>query len=165
MIAGQQKGLALQRLNEQLSTLLCPWNATGLNKGIDWLLDIKEIESFINRLPYINFVTDFSVLHISHDDNDEERYYRLNDSVTLQHSSDGKKKTHTKLCIRPQYPWSILMPVAQHALKLCSVMKVIEPKSTGICELEIGNNFIIQGDNINGTKKLPDETIRGQVND
>jgi len=165
LIAGQQQGLALQRLNEQLSTLLCPWNATGLNKGIDWLLDIKEIESFINRLPYINFVTDFSVLHISHDDNDEERYYRLNDSVTLQHRRDEKKKDHTKLCIRPQYPWSILMPVAQHALKLCSAMKVIEPKSTGICELEIGNNFIIQDDNINGIKKLPDETIRGQVND
>ncbi len=142
-VSGQQKGQALIRLNQELSTQLCPWNALGLNQGIGWVLELKEIEHFISRLSYVNFVTDVSILHIVKTDINNQNTYQLNDTAR-QTTNATDKNNDTNLSVKSGYPWSILMPVNQHALDVTLSTQQIKANITGISELEVGNNFIIQ---------------------
>lgn len=157
-ISGQQKGQALIRLNNELSAQLCPWNETGLNLGIGWVLDLKEVEHFISRLSYVNFVTDFSLLHIVQTDIDNKNTYRLNDTVRQSTNKINDTSNDTITSVRPGHPWNILMPAEQHALEVSSSTQQVKANVTGITELQVGNNFIIQGDSPQNTNGKPKGT-------
>ncbi|VAW85180.1 hypothetical protein MNBD_GAMMA16-1527 [hydrothermal vent metagenome] len=127
-------GLYINRLNQDISEYICPWCDVGYKANFGWTILGDDIESYIRELDYIDFVTDFSMLHISEDSG--EKYFMV-DSATLD-------SRHEAL-IRPRYPWSLAMPMRRHFIENTTSMKPVKAQMTGINELAIGSTFIISG--------------------
>lgn len=130
-----QSGDGLQLLQQQLSDYLCPWTNDGQSARFGWELRPQLLQSFIQQRPYIDYVTDFSVLHISEFGS---RQYRMLDSACFSAAQQP--------VLRPMRPWHLLEPARQHALQLINQSQPITAQPTGVSELEIGQTFIISQD-------------------
>ncbi len=143
-------GDSIRRLNQALSDYLSPWNELGCQVKFGWSVRREEIEAFIRSLDYVEFVTDFSLLHICRDDHGS---YSLDDSVPHRGRGSGSEDSAIDRlpgniemeCIRPKLPWSLVSTAPKHFIKALDCLEDIEPMPTGIDELEIGNTFIIGG--------------------
>ena len=131
----RQSGDGLQLLQQELSDYLCPWTNDGHSARFGWELRPQLLQSFIQQRPYIDYVTDFSVLHISEYGS---RQYRMLDSACF---SAGQQPV-----LRPMRPWHLLEPARQHALQLINQIQPVTAQPTGVSELEIGQTFIISQD-------------------
>jgi hypothetical protein len=131
-VGGYKTGFYFNRLNQAISKFICPWQEAGYKARFGWCIRQKDVESHIRGLDYVEYVTDFSMLHITRD---SEGRYSLADTARGQHSA--------KVEIRPKYPWSLAVPARQHYIEATTSARPIEPQVTGIDELEIGNTFII----------------------
>lgn|GEM_PF-1905240 len=126
-------GDGLQRLQQALSDYLCPWHEHGLDARFGWQLRPQLLQSFIQQQPYIDYVTDFSLLHISRYGS---RRYQLQDSANYRDTG--------QLVLQPVRPWNLLTPARQHSLRVLTQPKPELAQPTGVSELEIGHTFIIQ---------------------
>ena len=126
-------GFGIKRLNQAISDYFCPWNEQGINRGEGWSLKQEDLEAMVRRLDEVKFVTNFSLLHISDQQFGELQQFSLKDSVY-----DGCD------VIEPLHKWSILMPANHHFIELVDSEQDIAPEVTGINEMEVGFNFIIQ---------------------
>lgn len=131
----RQSGDGLQLLQQELADYLCPWSRAGQIARFGWELRPQLLQSFIQQRPYIDYVTDFSLLHISEYGS---RQYRMLDSACF---SAGQQPV-----LRPFRPWHLLQPARQHALQLINQSQPIAAQPTGVSELEIGQTFIISQD-------------------
>ena len=140
-------GSNVQRLNQQISDYICPWKPGGYRAKFGWSIRQQDIESFIRNLSYIEFMTNFSMLHITQD-----RFgkYSLFDTVS---DNDPATENHNRQVIYPRYPWSLAMPADTHFIESMLREKSITANKTGIDELAIGGTFIISGQNKNGEEK------------
>ena len=85
---------------------------------------------FIQNLPYVEAVHDFSVLRISSRDHSN---YRMEESV-------GSNAD----LIRGTYPWSILTPMKKHFINVVTKVEDFRDITVGYGDLEVGSTFIIQ---------------------
>ncbi len=131
---GARAGYYVDSLNRDISIYLSPWEETGYRAGFGWCIRRYEVEAFIRNLAYVEFVTDFSMLHITEQG---QRGYRLFDTAGGD-TADEKVDE-----IRPLFPWSIPTPLQGHFIKTMAQVSTIRPEVTGIDELEIGSTFII----------------------
>ncbi len=121
-------------LNRTISDYLSPWRKIGYRAGFDWCIRRYELEAFIRDIHYVEFVSNFSMLHITaHGQN----HYHLFDTVD-GHSADKKVEE-----IRPLFPWSIPIPLKRHFIETMNKVQTIQAEVTGIKELEVGSTFII----------------------
>lgn len=128
----RQSGDGLQLLQQELADYLCPWTNTGQLARFGWELRPQLLQSFIQQRPYIDYVTDFSLLHISEYGS---RQYQLLDSACFS--------AEQQPVLRPVQPWNLLLPARQHALTLINQSQPLAAQPTGVGELEIGQTFII----------------------
>lgn len=126
------EGVNLKRLDQQISDYLCPWKKPGYCARFGWKIRQRDLEAHILSLGYIDYVTDFSMLHITVDRDDR---YKLIDTA----SSNSKRKA----VIEPRYPWSLAIPMRHHFLETTRDIKPVDAQLTGVGELEIGATFII----------------------
>ena len=56
---------------------------------------------------------------------------------------DTEKGPQEAMEIRPQYPWSIAVPVRRHSIETTDRFETIQPEITGVDELQIGSTFIV----------------------
>jgi len=127
-------GHHVEMLNREISDYLSPWSETGYRAGFGWCIRRYDLESFIRNRSYVEWVTNFSMLHIT---NKGEGYYDLCDSVAAQGREDSPEEIH------PYFPWSLPMPMKRHFIETTDKVETIAPEVTGIDELEVGNTFII----------------------
>lgn len=127
-------GVLSQRLNQQISQYFDVFSEHRVNQTFGWQLSCEELFAYIQTLPIINHVTNFSILHISQR---SKIHYHLYDSVSM--------KTHKKQIIQSKYPWCLALPDKQHWIELITDKMYEEPNVTGINEMKIGNNFILGG--------------------
>jgi len=139
----------IRRLDMDVSRFLSPWVATGLSARFGWIVRSEQIEGFIRDLDYVEFVTDFSMLHVAEDDPDT---YTLADTVRhvpLAGSGPGQADLGHKFSrshqVRWRYPWSLAVPMTRHFIQAIRVAAPIKPEPTGVGELEIGRTLIISG--------------------
>ncbi|MBL1260682.1 MAG: baseplate J/gp47 family protein [Thiotrichaceae bacterium] len=125
-------GLYINQLNQAVSDYLCPWCDTGYQVKFGWIIRADDIESYIRELDYVDFVTNFSMLHITDEVNEK---HTLKDTATLDNRHDAM--------IEPRYPWSLAVPMRRHFIEIAMTIEPVEAKSTGVNELEIGSTFII----------------------
>ncbi len=130
-------GYYINKLNQDISDYLSPWNKTGYRVQFGWCIRRYNIMSYINTLGYIDFVTDFSMLRIT---NDCAGYFQLFDTVRENANGEEVKEVRE---IGPLHPWSIAIPISRHYIKTMDKVEDIQPEITGIDELEICNTFII----------------------
>ena len=141
-VAGLSDGVYINRLNKAISDYICPWQEQGYKARFGWNIRQKEIESYIRELEYVDFITNFSMLHISVDG---EESHTLFDSAVAQGSNDA--------LIRPHYPWSLVIPARSHYIETIQSAHSIKPELTGVNELEIGSTFIISGSGEHGEEE------------
>jgi hypothetical protein len=132
----RDRGFWLNRLNQTLVDYLSPWSTIGPKPRFGWTVDGNEVQGFITGLDYIDFVTRFSMLHLTLKvDRDDERRFTLQDTAD---TPDGA------LTITPRYPWSLAIPNPHHILETIGNRQGIRPSVTGIGRLEIGNTFTVR---------------------
>ena len=136
------QGEYIKQLNQDISDYICPWKSPGYQVQFGWSIRLQDIESHILQLDYVESVTDFSMLHISVDNDGN---YQLLDTAN--------ETLHPQAVIRPRYPWSLAVPMERHYIKSRPDTKFIKAEITGVDELAVGSTFIIVGSSENGETK------------
>ena len=136
------EGVNISRLNRQISDYICPWKQTGYKARFGWSIRQQDIESSIRSLGYIEYVTNFSMLHITVDNDGR---YGLFDTAKDQQGNEA--------VIRPHYPWSLALPAEKHFIESIQSARSISPEVTGVDELAVGSTFIISGSSGNGKEE------------
>jgi Baseplate J-like protein len=154
LVKGEGTGPSLQRLNQALIDFIAPWKTDGRGGRFGWSIRQKDVAGHIHDLPFVDFVTDLSLLHITQD---KDRLhvpdrFRLRDTARV--FEDGSEKTEPDLDDRGEplpenevsgrYPWSLAIPSRRHFIQTVAEVDQIAARITGIGELEIGRNFIVE---------------------
>lgn len=137
-VGEENPGFYLRRLNRDVSGFLCPWMPYGYQARFGWSIHCEEVEGYIRRCDYVDFVTDFSMLHIAEDADD---LYTLADTVSRKPALGAANDSR----VRWRYPWSLAVPMERHFIESLLVSEPVAPEPTGIGELDIGSTFIIGG--------------------
>lgn len=119
-------------LNRDFIHYISSWGKYGAGNQFDWEYFEDEIAAFIRELEYVEFVSNLSLLKVTQIVQDN---YQLTDSVL-----ENKK---SKRMLTPKYPWSIAIPVNNHAIEILRKRTFIDAEVTGYSELELGKNFIL----------------------
>lgn len=128
---GQDAGQCLKLLNQTLCSLISPWiNGDIAKLTIAGTLYSNKVINTIEKLPYVKFVTAFSMLQIVQSNNE----YKLVDTAASD-SEDGVLKATS--------PWSVLTSARQHEITVIDTESVEEPKPVGVGSLIVGDDFII----------------------
>ncbi|TDR82776.1 baseplate J/gp47 family protein [Paludibacterium purpuratum] len=127
---GRHAGATLRRLNQALVEFLSPWHTGGVEADFDSTLRAEAIEAFLRAQDDVAAVGRLALLHIARDDH---HFYRLRD-VPVSGELRG---------VTPLKPWSLLLPVRQHLLRVDDEQPGLAPPATGIDRLEIGATFIV----------------------
>jgi hypothetical protein len=136
------EGVNHSRLDRQISDYICPWKQNGYRARFGWSIRQQDIESYIRSLGYIDYVTNFSMLHITIDNDGR---YHLFDTA--------KDEQDHEAVIRPHYPWSLALPAEKHFIESIQSARSISPEVTGVDELAVGSTFIISGSSGNGEEE------------
>jgi len=145
--AMRQRGLWLGCLDQTLIDYLSPWSKTGPTPRFGWSFQSDEVEAFIRGLPYVHFVTQFSMLHLTQDENG---LYRLDDTARPDLPAGASADTAANRpmgvqTISPRYPWSIAIPNTKNIIEIAGESGDAEVPAavTGIGQLVIGNTFVV----------------------
>jgi len=136
------EGVNIKRLNDQISAYICPWKSTGYQARFGWSIRQQDIESYIRSLDYVEYVTNFSMLHITADNHG---IYSLFDTA--------RGEQYHEDVIRPRYPWSLALPAEKHFIESIPIARSINAEITGVDELAVGSTFIISGNSGNGEEE------------
>ncbi|WP_298922132.1 hypothetical protein [uncultured Roseobacter sp.] len=127
-------GAMAQRLQRDLRRYLSVWTAPETLGRFGWSLNLKMLNAHINDLEYVRGVTDFSVLHLSSDD---QGSHVLLDSA----QDDWRGKIGT--VVRGSRPWSLPLSAAEHALTVVDATQKEAPIQSGISRLSVGGTLIV----------------------
>ncbi len=128
--AGRQEGRLIKQLNAELVAHMSPWKKTGRAPRFGWSFQTDEIKAFVGSRPYVESVTQLSMLHIFQD---EQGNFTLNDTARPPVSN----------IVSWRYPWSIAVPHRRNMLRVIEEVGDDTPVETGIGELEIEDLFIV----------------------
>lgn len=142
---GAQSGLCVNRLNQALNDYLSPWTNLGGKGRFGWSVRREEVEAHIRSFDFVDFVTGFSMLHVT---DDEQGAFTLGDTARAFREGrhvrpDRPGGSETSGEIRPKYPWSLPMPLTKHVIKTTDEPESVAARVTGINDLGIGHTFII----------------------
>jgi hypothetical protein len=149
-------GFYLTKLNKILVDFISPWHdAFGYKAIFGWSIRRQDIESRVRALDYVDFVTNFSMLHITEDD---ARAFTLSDTARAKGGGPESAYPGTSASIgvahseeiRPKYPWSLAIPMRNHFIETMDTVRTLDAEPTGIDELEVGSTFIINENHSHG---------------
>ncbi len=130
---GKNNGLYLQKLNQDVRDYLCSW-LPPFHKGAQLGEAVlrSDLLSFINYLPYVDFVTEFSLVKVGVEKTD---VYQLTDTADPNSGSyDLMTATH---------PWCVLTPAAENSFRLIDEEREVMPIRAGVGTLRVAEDFII----------------------
>lgn len=145
-------GRKMRELQRRISRYISPWRPGGYGARFGWQIKRKDIESCIGMSEHVEFVTDFSMLHITQK---TEREFCLVDTARGGHAHDTTQEQPDDVAagsenqqrqieeIRPLYPWSLALPSRQHFIRPVQDLTYIPPEPTGVGELEVGSTLIL----------------------
>lgn len=106
-VDNQNNGYNLERLKEDLKGIICPWAfQKDAPLGIGKSLHEGTVLSAIKALPYVRFVTRFSIIHIFLEDEEKGIFKFL----------ETARETES-LLIQPR-PWAVLIPDVDHEIDI-----------------------------------------------
>lgn len=130
---GYNYGFYIQKLNEELNKYLIGGMLS--NQGTVELggkINISDVLSFMRTLPYVDFITKFSMIQVAQD--------FLGKFVLLDTAREGDEQSFLKAT----KPWSVLIPSQDHQVTILNERTEIKSSQAGIDDLELGSDFIIQ---------------------
>ncbi|HJT74724.1 MAG TPA: hypothetical protein VJ720_11910, partial [Chitinophaga sp.] len=131
---GADNNYYLTRLQEDIRRYLTPWLFdTTSDVEIGSTLYLSEIMDFIKRLPYVEYVTAFSMLHFFKErDNRGELLHCMLDTAV---SNTGYVKSST--------PEAVLIPAPFHAIRVLDEWQYSDPQPSGVGQVMTGEELII----------------------
>ncbi len=130
---GYNYGFYIQKLNEELNKyLIGGMLASQETVELGGKINISDVLSFMRTLPYVDFITKFSMIQVAQD--------FLGKFVLLDTARAGDEKSFLKAT----KPWSVLIPSEDHQITILNERDEITPSQAGIDDLELGSDFIIQ---------------------
>jgi len=125
------EGYYQNRLNEDLRSYLTPWlwDRNGDGSVFGSSVFVSRISSYIQGLPYIDFVSGLSVIKTWNDRG-------------MMGLSDSRRNPNPEE-IKALYPWSILVSADEHDLTVMRKENYVKPEQRGIGNMLIGSDFII----------------------
>lgn len=124
-------GIYLQYFHEALKHFICPWLKGGIvpfNKTIKK----NDLLTFIKNLPFVDFISGFSVTHVLLDHH--HHTYAIQDTASQKAAIDS---------LIPSTPWSVLVPAKQHDISILELARNIPASETAIDNMRLGTDFII----------------------
>lgn len=128
----ERSGNHINALDKAISDYLSPWQPVGNQTCFGWRVRGLDLESYIQNLPYIEYLTAFSMLRVASEGDDR---YRLDDTVRA-----SGERIHE---FAPLRPWSIAVPFQRHHIDTTNQLTPSPSQRTGLGELEIGATLII----------------------
>ncbi|OJJ22558.1 hypothetical protein BKI52_07705 [marine bacterium AO1-C] len=130
---GYNYGFYIQKLNEELNKYLIGGMLSSQETvELGGKINISDVLSFMRTLPYVDFITKFSMIQVAQD--------FLGKFVLLDTAREGDEKSFLKAT----KPWSVLIPSEDHQITILNERDEITPSQAGIDDLELGSDFIIQ---------------------
>jgi hypothetical protein len=134
--SGADVGRSLQRVNQALIDYIAPWHVEGRGGRFGWFIRRKDLAGYIHDLPFVEFVTGLSILHITEDKDRPGVADRFQLGDTALAEADDS--------VSGRYPWSLAVPSRRHFIQAVSMVENVAAEATGIGDLEIGRNFIVK---------------------
>lgn len=129
------ENLYLQQLHEDIKRYLCPWLfGVVTNFKVGSTLYRSEILNFINRLPYVDYVTGFSLVHF---------YYEKHPRTGQITARITDTALDDKSFIRVSVPEGVFIPSPEHLITVLNEPVYEDPAPLGIVGLEVGNELLI----------------------
>ncbi|HEU4554852.1 MAG TPA: hypothetical protein VFS25_18530 [Chitinophaga sp.] len=127
--------LYLQKLQEDIKHYLCPWLLDTVNNfKIGSVLYRSEMLNFINRLPYVNYVTAFSLVH----------FYFEKDARTGQVTARITDTAEVEVpFIRASVPEGVLIPSDDHLITIIESPLYEDPQPLGIDSLQVSRELLV----------------------
>lgn len=123
-------GEKLKNIQQTINAHIAPWlfhrDPSTYKKHI---IHAKGIENVIARQPYVDFVTNFSLVQFHHEDG----IYNYKD-------------TAARSGISPSQPWSVFVPATSHDIRLVNGHITKPPTPLQISVMKIEEDFILQPD-------------------
>ena len=126
----RKKGYYINLLNNELISFLSPGIQTEfMEKGFDESISKSEILNFIESRPYVDFVTEFSVLQLV----EVQGNYKIIDTAKIQRINE----------LRTISAYAILTSAPEHQIETVENEESEKPKISGIGDLSIEADFVI----------------------
>ncbi len=153
----RERGMWLNRLNQEIVDYISPWSEVGPTPRFGWVFHNDEVEAFVRGREYVDYVTQFSMLHITEN---EKGQFRLGDTARWEigtHEASpvaGGAQQHVgeeipgeaheeREKVSPRFPWGLAVPNPTHIIEGYDGSQGRVPVQTGIGKLRIGNSFIL----------------------
>lgn len=128
-------GAYLETLNRDIRRLVSPWLFdSNQNLDLGGTLDKNTLLAQIERLPYVKFITRFSMVQVFHDDNGN-----VVDDTARNNNSPAPALQASK-------PWSVFLPLYQHPIAFLERENYSPPDVSGVDTALIGVDFVIRGE-------------------
>lgn len=140
----------LQQLQLDIQKFLCPWLFDpSSHLKIGSVLYKSELLNYINRQPYVEYITGFSLVHF---------YYTKDEDTGVLTAFATDTATGDLQEIRPSLPQSVLIPSKEHLITVLRSAEYKTPQPLGIDALKISCELIIGNDHpaITATDQRPD---------
>ncbi len=130
---GYNYGFFLQKLNEELKKYLSKSNEEGYSRlHLGGKINTSDILSFMRTLPYVDFITKFSMVQAARD--------FAGNWILIDTARDGEAKSF----LQATKPWSVLVPALEHQITVLNDKYEERSLQAGIDSLELGHDFIIE---------------------
>lgn len=128
--SGFSYGYYIQELNRQINQLLSPngGNEKGGRLELGGKVFCSDLLSFMRTLPYVNYVSGFSMIQTAIDFDDKH--------ILLDTARTGEEKDF----LEATKPWSVLVPADVHQIYIDDAAVA---RQSGVGSLYIGQDFII----------------------
>lgn len=132
---GKNNGTFLKKLNQDITQYLCPW-LHGISKELELggTLSKDMILSFIEKRPYVEFVTKFSAVQVFFDDRRKDVGFEIDDTAI---------DTSSLPTIRASKPWSVLIPFETNPIYLLDDANFQSPDKSAINSMIVSGDFVM----------------------
>ncbi|GGX10447.1 baseplate J/gp47 family protein [Undibacterium macrobrachii] len=127
-------GRYVEEINQAICDYLSPWIQRGQTQHFGWAIQQHNVVAFLHDLEYVDEVTGVSLLQIAPLGDTQDLRYDLHDNA---------KAIREEKNLRPNYPWSIAVPMNEHWIVVNEQFEQKPAKAIGINELKVGSTFII----------------------
>lgn len=146
---GYSFGYYVQKLNEDINFYLSS-SIVGKRKAgeLGGRINTADVLSYVRTLPYVDFVTRFSMTQTAQDFRSNHILLDTATSVWVYNDKDDtysvEQRETPKTFLQATKPWSILVPALEHQLLTLDEKNEIIPTKAGIHNLQIGIDFVIE---------------------
>jgi len=129
--SGYSSGFYLQELNNQIIHFISGDTNTNQSLDLGGRIHISDIMSFMRTFPYIDFITEFSMLQTA---------MGIRGNYVLIDTAYGGMEKDFLVASKP---YAVLVPATNHQFNVLDERRDKMPEQSGFSDLEIGSDFII----------------------